>query len=338
LILSKFLNEKLLKKFASAGVSDYSLFKNKKKQVYTYFFFPIIGMVEIAVIAGLVIIFIIAAAAFCIAIVAITGTDALPNGKINVGNDDGISKAVTLSGGATIDNTGVVTLNTTFPTQNIAANIVSAASRFTSPEVEFVNPFKNTIDLHAPSAAFTNYQLILPNTAGTAGQVLTTDGTGILSWKSASSLAVSLPYAEYVQSTQAPNNSVPPGTAISYLVDNPTGVFNTAGITTAIGPGGTQGTSFNLPLGSYIVDFENSASTAESIAVYQGATNLILAVLANSTTGATTVTTWIHGRTPIVSTVGNQWIMISPVVGTLTIPTAGTASGFIARVTFLKVG
>ena len=51
--------------------------------------------------------------------------------------------------------------------------------------------------------------------------------------------------------------------AISYLVDNPTGVYNTIGITTATGPS-AQGTAFQLPLGTYIVDYENSATGASS--------------------------------------------------------------------------
>jgi hypothetical protein len=68
-------------------------------------------MVEVSVIVSLVVIFIIAAAALAISIVGISGTDALHNGKINVGNANNISKAVVMHGGATMDNTGFVTLH-----------------------------------------------------------------------------------------------------------------------------------------------------------------------------------------------------------------------------------
>lgn len=144
-------------------------------------------------------------------------------------------------------------------------------------------------------------------------------------------------YAEYVQRTQAPNNSIPPGRAISYLVDNPTGIFNTIGITTAAGPG-PQGTAFNLPVGVYMIDFENSADAASSFAIYQGSSNTVLTVNNDTIAGASTATSWIHGRAIIRSTTGNTWMMVSPVTGTAAIPTAGTAAGqYIARITFLKI-
>ena len=169
---------------------------------------------------------------------------------------------------------------------------------------------------------------------GPTGPTGTTGPTGATGPPGASSV---MGYAEYVQSTQAPNNSVPPGNAISYLVDNPSGVFNTIGITTTTGPS-AQGTAFNLPIGIYVVDFENSNTAAASQAIYQGTSNTLLTVNNNTIAGATTGTSWIHGRSIIQSTNGNQWIIVSPVVGTLDIPTAGTAAGeYIARITFLKI-
>ena len=84
--------------------------------------------------------------------------------------------------------------------------------------------------------------------------------------------------AEYVQSTQGSNASVAPGSAVSYLVDHPTGIVNTIGIITASGPGG-QGTAFNLPPGTYLVDWENSSDAAWSLAIYQGASNTVMAVV-----------------------------------------------------------
>lgn len=149
--------------------------------------------------------------------------------------------------------------------------------------------------------------------------------------------AGTLAYAEYVQHSQVSNASIAVGSAIEYLTENPAGVYNTAGITTLTGPG-AQGTAFLLPLGTYMIDFENSAVSASSQAIYQGATNLILAINTETIAGSTTGTTWVHGRAVIQSTVGNQWIIISPTTSTLVIPTAGDAAGqFIARLTIIKI-
>lgn len=144
-------------------------------------------------------------------------------------------------------------------------------------------------------------------------------------------------YAEYVQRTQSPNNSIPPGQAISYTVDSPSGLYNTIGITTATGPGAI-GTAFNLPIGVYMIDFENSAAAASSFAIYQGSSNTAVAIKPNTIAGSTTATSWIHGRAIVESVVGAQWIIVSSVVGTAAIPTAGTAAGeYTARITFLKI-
>jgi hypothetical protein len=143
--------------------------------------------------------------------------------------------------------------------------------------------------------------------------------------------------AVFVQQTQGTNNSVAPGTAVSYLADLPAGVVNTIGITTTGGPGAV-GTAFNLPPGTYLVDFENSADAAWSLAIYQGASNTVLAVDDNTIAGASTATTWIHGRAFVTSTPAAPWIMVSPVTGTAAIPTAGTAAGkFTARISFLRL-
>jgi hypothetical protein len=292
-------------------------------------------MWDAGLIAALVIVFLIAIAAVVVAAVGFSGTDALPTAKINVGNEHNVSKAVFMSGGATMDQNGVVTLNTNVPAQNIVATSLTASGPVQAQKFTLTNGAGNTVNLIAPPSVFANYQVKLPTSAGTAGQVLTTDGAaGDLSWTTPSALHVDLSTAEYVQTTQGTNVSVAAGAAISYLVDNPTGLVNTIGITTAVGP--TQGTAFMLPVGTFIIDWENSNAAAASTAVYQGSTNLLMSILGNSTAGSTTVTSWIHGRHTVISTVGNQWVMISPAVGTLVIPAAGNSSLFVARVGFLQ--
>jgi hypothetical protein len=141
--------------------------------------------------------------------------------------------------------------------------------------------------------------------------------------------------AEYVQQTNA-NGSVPPGTAIDYTTSG-TVVVNTIGISTTSGPGAV-GTAFELPVGTYMVDFENSNEAACSFAIYQGSSNTVMSINDETIVGSSTGTTWLHGRAYIQSTVGNQWMMVSSVVGTAAIPAAGNAVGeFIARITFLRL-
>lgn len=143
--------------------------------------------------------------------------------------------------------------------------------------------------------------------------------------------------AMFVQQTQNTNISVAPGTAILYNGDDPFGFNNTAGITTGAGPGGI-GTAFLLPAGTYMIDYENSADAAWSLAIYSGLGGFAgpYSLYFPSITGASTATTWLHGRTLFQSS--GHYIIISPVTGTHTIPTAGTAAGeFIARITFLKI-
>lgn len=179
----------------------------------------------------------------------------------------------------------------------------------------------------------------IPGTATNTGATGPCCGTtGPAGPTGTSGSGTTLGYAEYVQLTQAPNNSVAPGSAVSYTVDHPLGVVNTLGITTLAGPG-AQGTAFLLPVGVYVVDWENSNSASWSLAVYQGVSNTVLSVINETIAGATTAGSWIHGRAVITSTIGNQWIIISPAVGTASIgdPTTGSAPQTIARITFIRL-
>jgi len=146
----------------------------------------------------------------------------------------------------------------------------------------------------------------------------------------------SLGYAEFVQLVQSPNNSVAVGSAVSYLVGNPSGTFNTISGLVASTYG--QGTVFTLPPGIFMVDFENSNSGAWSLGIYKSTAITGPFVVDNNTVaGSSTGTSWIHGRA-IVDSHALPYFIISPVVGTQAIPTAGTATGlYVARVTILKI-
>jgi hypothetical protein len=138
-------------------------------------------------------------------------------------------------------------------------------------------------------------------------------------------------YAEFINTEQTPNNSVPPGTA--FTID--TEVYNSIPsiIVAAVGAGGT---AFTLGEGVYVIDYETSLEASGSLAVYSGPNSAALSVDVETVSGSSTGTTWIHGRTiKVVST--SLVVAVSSVVGTAAVATAGTSSSYMIRITFLKI-
>jgi hypothetical protein len=140
--------------------------------------------------------------------------------------------------------------------------------------------------------------------------------------------------AEFIRTTQSPNDSVPPGTA--FTID--TSVYNSAPAS-IVASAGAGGTVFTLAApGVYALDYEVSLTAAGSIALYKGATAGSLVIDNNSIAGSTTATSWIHGRSVQNVTAGTQVFALSSVVGTAAVTTAGTAAGFyVVRLTILQL-
>jgi hypothetical protein len=157
----------------------------------------------------------------------------------------------------------------------------------------------------------------------------------------ASSGTGTLGYAEYVYTTQAPNNSVAPytgGAPTAFTFGNVPVVSTLGGVvaTTIAGPG--QGTEFTISTpGTYVLDYEMSLGSAGSIGVYTGAAIGALALDTNSSAGSTTATSWIHGRA--IEVVASTLIfVVSSIVGTAAVVTAGTDAGsYMCRLTVLKI-
>lgn len=146
-----------------------------------------------------------------------------------------------------------------------------------------------------------------------------------------------LGYAEFVQTTQGSNNNVQVGDGISYLLDNPNGVYNTIN---GLQASGTT-TMFYLPNGTYIINYENSYENSSSTptpitqAIYQG-TRGSLSALNSSISSSSVALSWIHGSSIIQTNGTNNYVIIGPISGgPLTIPVISSLS--VARVTFLKI-
>jgi hypothetical protein len=148
-------------------------------------------------------------------------------------------------------------------------------------------------------------------------------------------------FAEFVQITQSPNNSVPPGTPFQLLTDNPSGVYNSPGSGITTSTQGTQGTVFQFAnSGTYVIDYEASLSAAGSLVLWTGLVSGGFGAMAadnNTISGSSTATTWIHGRA-IETIAAPTYMFLTSKVGTAAVPTAGNASGFfIVRITILQI-
>jgi hypothetical protein len=106
--------------------------------------------------------------------IASTGVMTTVKGTLNV------DEAVTLD--TTLDVTGTVTANGGIESKNGASG-----SGFIDLYEDSDNDGTNKIRIIAPAAVTSNITLTLPDGAGSANQVLTTNGSGVLSWATASS-------------------------------------------------------------------------------------------------------------------------------------------------------
>lgn len=108
-------------------------------------------------------------------------TNSLASGKIWVGNASNVSAEVSLSGDATLDNAGVVTVD---KTQAAVANKIlqlTANSVAVTKGTDIGGAGTGVAHILYPNTA-TNTTLTLPSSAGSANQVLQTDGAGVLTW------------------------------------------------------------------------------------------------------------------------------------------------------------
>ncbi|MBS1972393.1 MAG: hypothetical protein JSU04_18960 [Bdellovibrionales bacterium] len=105
----------------------------------------------------------------------------LASGQLWVGNASGAAEARTLSGDVfSVSNAGLVTID---KTTTGASNKILSLDGSGVANVKGLNVQTGSGSVTLQTAgAFTNYVLTLPNTAGSANQVMATDGAGNLSW------------------------------------------------------------------------------------------------------------------------------------------------------------
>ncbi|AYV75205.1 MAG: hypothetical protein Terrestrivirus1_79 [Terrestrivirus sp.] len=154
-------------------------------------------------------------------------------------------------------------------------------------------------------------------------------------------------YAEYVQLSQDTNANLNTNIAFQLLTDNPTGIFNTIGITTANAATpttGTQGTAFLLPVGIYIIDYQTMLDFNDEVSsnyipmgIYTSTNNANGSyVLDNNSSTVTYLESWMSGRHIVKITVPTYLMLGSTGPDNVEVIDGDTGS-FIVRMTFLKV-
>jgi len=144
------------------------------------------------------------------AAIAYSKLAALTSGNLLVGNSSNVATSVAVSGDVTITNAGVTAIgsgvivdadidaaaaiagskiNPDFGAQNVTTtgNVIVNSQG----DVRFGDAdSSNYIAIQAASVISANVTLTLPNSDGTSGQVLSTDGSGALSWATAGATVV----------------------------------------------------------------------------------------------------------------------------------------------------
>jgi len=109
-------------------------------------------------------------------------SSSLTSAKVWVGNASGVAQEQTLSGDiASVSNTGSVTIDKTQSAQASKILQLDASSVAVTKGVNVGGAGSGVASLRYPNTA-TNTTLTLPSSAGSANQVLQTDGAGLLSW------------------------------------------------------------------------------------------------------------------------------------------------------------
>ncbi len=113
----------------------------------------------------------------------------LNNSLMWLGNASNVATAVSMSGDATISNAGVLTANKTTTGQSNKLLSLDGTGTATSYANQLMGSVTGSLAL-LPAASTTNYSLTFPAVQGSAGQTLSNNGAGVLSWASAMTTAL----------------------------------------------------------------------------------------------------------------------------------------------------
>lgn len=125
------------------------------------------------------------------------------NSPVLAGNGTAISAATTTGSGSTV----VLATSPTLVTPNIGAatgtslSVSGSLTSATSLVLEETGAGSDTITIQAPASIAASYTLTLPIDDGASGEVLSTDGNGVLSWVSAGGVPTTITVANEATDT-----------------------------------------------------------------------------------------------------------------------------------------
>ena len=114
-----------------------------------------------------------------------SSTGTLSESEIPVLSTAGKVSGSSINSGTIGGSTILSTSGTISTTGMISGSTISASTTLNTHSLQIINPSSSAITISSP-ASLSPYSLTLPNNTGTTGQVLTTDGSGILSWQTPS--------------------------------------------------------------------------------------------------------------------------------------------------------
>jgi len=212
----------------------------------------------------------------------------LSSGNMLVGNASNVAASVTMSGDATLTNTGLLTVNKTTTGQANKIMSLDGTGLSTSTGHQFNGSVSGSATLQA-AATTTTYSMTLPSTQGGANQVMANNGSGVFSWMTPMDLTSTqtVAGAKTFSATATFSNGITGTTNLS--------VQSASGSTTTIGnTGGASATVVQAGTGKVKIGSAGTAITASgacsvaSTAISTTATNVTCTGVPASTAVAVT--------------------------------------------------
>lgn len=258
------------------------------------------------------------------------------NSPVLAGNGTAISAATTTGSGSTVvlQNTPTLTTPVIGAATGTSLSVSGLLSSATGLTLEETGAGSDTITLQAPASITASYTLTLPVDDGASGEVLSTNGSGVLSWVSAGGVPTTITVADESSDTTcflgfftAATGDLGPKTNANLPFNSSTGVLTLTAPILGTPTSGTLTNCTGLPISSGVSGL--GAGIATFLATPSSA-NLATAVTDETGSGSLVFgTSPTLGGTVVVDTMqtsGAQGIILKNSGGT-SILTVGPANG-----------
>ena len=233
------------------------------------------------------------------------------NSPVLAGNGTAISAATTTGTGSTVVLQGTPTLTTPVigAATGTSLTVTGLLASGTGLTLEETGAGSDTITLQAPAAITASYVLTLPVDDGASGEVLSTDGSGVLSWVSAGGVPTTITVANEATDTScflafftAASGDLGPKTNANLTLNSNTGVvtFGQTVVASITGNAGTvtvadEASDTTCFLGFYTADSGSLAGKTNTNLTFNSSTGVATfgQTIAGSITGTAGVGTTV---------------------------------------------